>query len=96
MRKVLATSGLAATLVGAALLGPAASADALEDNDGILNGNDIAVQAPINVCGNQVNVIAVPVLNSQSAVCTAIANADQGIDIDAEKDHDWDKNHHDY
>ena len=78
MRKMLRAAVVSAALAGAALTGvPAASAQVVEDNDGVLNGNNIAVQVPVNVCGNQVNVIAIPVLNAQSAVCKATAVAPQ-------------------
>lgn len=81
MRKVLRATVCSVAIAGAALVGvPAASADAVGDanNNGILNGNDVAVQVPVNACGNQVNVIAVPVLNSVTGVCKADASAQQG------------------
>jgi hypothetical protein len=39
----------------------------------ILGGNQVKVPitAPINVCGNNVNVIAVPILNPTSAKCSS-------------------------
>lgn len=80
MRKMLRAAVCSAAIAGAALVSaPAASAHTVEDNAGVLNGNDIAVQIPINACGNQINVIAVPILNAQKAVCTATAGAQQGV-----------------
>lgn len=99
MRKSLKAATLAVAFAGASLTGiPAASAQtAAENNAGLLNGTDVAVQVPVNVCGNQVNVIAVPVLNSQKAACEASAGAQQGVigvEKDVDKDHDKKKHHH--
>lgn len=80
MRKTLTAAASAVAIAGVTMLGaPAASAGIGAGSDsGILNGNNIAVQVPVNVCGNQVNVIAVPVLNAVTGVCNAKAGADQG------------------
>lgn len=101
MRKSLKAATLAVAFAGAALTGvPAASAQTAEEtNAGLLNGSDVAVQVPVNVCGNQANVLALPILNSQRAACEASAGAQQGVigvEADGEdhgKKHDDKKDH---
>ena len=69
MRKIVTATASAVAIAGGMLFGaPAANAQLVDD---------VAVQVPVNVCGNQVNVIAVPVLNSVTGVCNAEAEADQ-------------------
>ncbi|MDF5758925.1 chaplin [Spongiactinospora sp. TRM90649] len=78
LKKVLMQVGVAAGIAGVVFMASPAHAtidhgDKTSGDASILGGNQIKVPitAPINVCGNQVNVIAVPVLNPTSGVCTA-------------------------
>lgn len=93
MRKSLQAATLAVAFAGASLTGiPAASAQtAVDESTGLVNVSDVGVQVPLNVCGNQVNVIAVPVLNSQTAECEASAGAQQGAIAVGEDGHDHKK-----
>ncbi|WP_225878855.1 chaplin [Spongiactinospora rosea] len=76
LKKVLMQAGIAAGIAGVVFMASPAHAtidngDRTSGNGSILGGNQLKVPitAPINLCGNQVNVIAVPVLNPTQGKC---------------------------
>jgi hypothetical protein len=67
-----ATTGLVIASTGAAMAenSDAWATGAAEGSPGIVSGNniDVPINIPINLCGNEVNVIAVPILNFLSGI----------------------------
>ncbi|MEJ3742314.1 chaplin family protein [Actinomycetes bacterium KLBMP 9797] len=85
VRKTISVGVLAA---GALLLGPtAAQADTAQisaGNDGVLNGTQVHVpiQVPVNVCGNAIGVLAIPVAVNGVCANGAVMDVDHKDDDD--------------